>query len=144
MVVAPNPATAVGWTGDVVMDEVGRMPELKDMIEALEPIMSSRTRSFSGAWPAPPPPEDDHYSWELIVPPQEEFPVNPRGNWYVSQAGLHVHRVDAFDAFAGGFPMYSKVSREAITPRRTGRRASTRPAGTGTTACASSAAAPRR
>jgi hypothetical protein len=25
----------------LVMDEVGRMPELKEMIEALEPIMSS-------------------------------------------------------------------------------------------------------
>jgi len=30
--------------------------------------------------------------------------VSPRGNWYVSQAGIHVHRVDAYDAWAGGFP----------------------------------------
>jgi hypothetical protein len=115
MVVAPNPTTAVGWTGDVVMDEVGRMPELKEMIEALEPIMSSNPE-FLWRMASTPPPEDDHYSWELIVPPHDEFPLNPRGNWYVSQAGLHVHRVDAYDAYAGGFPMFSKVSRLPISP----------------------------
>lgn len=115
MVVAPNPSTAVGWTGDVVMDEVGRMPDLKEMIEALEPIMSSNPE-FLWRMASTPPPEDDHYSWELIVPPQDEFPVDPKGNWYTSQAGILVHRVDAYDAYAGGFPMYDRVTRAPVTP----------------------------
>src|SRR5690606_2879122 len=58
-VVAPNPATAVGWTGDVVMDEVGRMPQLKDMIEAVEPFMSSNPE-FLWRMATTPPPQDDH------------------------------------------------------------------------------------
>lgn len=115
MVVAPNPDTAVGWTGDVVLDEVGRIPDFKEVMEAVEPIMSSNPQ-FMWRMATTPPPEDDHYSWELIVPPQDEFPLNPRGNWYVSQAGIHVHRVDAYDAFAGGFPMYDRVTRRPVSP----------------------------
>jgi len=56
----------------VVIEEVDRMPELKEMIEALEPIMSSNPE-FLWRMASTPPPEDDHYSWELIGPPQEEF-----------------------------------------------------------------------
>lgn len=56
----------------MVIEEVDRMPELKEMIEALEPIMSSNPE-FLWRMASTPPPEDDHYSWELIGPPQEEF-----------------------------------------------------------------------
>lgn len=63
-----------------------------------------------------PPPDDDHYSWELIVPPTEEFPVNPRGNRYESQAGISVHRVDCYDAYAGGVPMFHPKTRQPISP----------------------------
>lgn len=114
-VVAPNPSTAVGWTGHVVLDEVGRIADLKDVIEAVEPFMSSNPQ-FRWRMASTPPPEDDHYSWEIIVPPQEEFPVNPRGNRYESQAGIAVHRCDVFDAYAGGIPMYHPKTRKPISP----------------------------
>lgn len=114
-VCAPNPATAVGWTGHVVLDEFGRIPDLQDVIEAVEPFMSSNPQ-FKWRWATTPPPEDDHYSWELIVPDQDEFPVNPRGNWYRSKANIRVHRVDVDDAFAGGIPMYHPETGKPITP----------------------------
>lgn len=115
VVIAPNPDTAVGWTGDVMMDEVGRMPEFKAVMEAVEPIMSSNPQ-FRWTMASTPPPDDAHYSWELIVPPQDEFPVDPKGNWFVSQAGITVHRVDAFDAFAAGVPMFDRKTREPLPP----------------------------
>lgn len=114
-VVAPNPATAVGWTGHIVLDEFGRIPDLQNVIEAVQPFMSSNPQ-FRWRWATTPPPQDDHYSWELLVPENEEFPVNPRGNWYTSKAGVRVHRVTCDDAFAGGTPMYSDKSGQPITP----------------------------
>ena len=114
-VCAPNPATAVGWTGHVVLDEVGRIPDLKDVLEAVEPFMSSNPK-FRWRMASTPPPDDDHYSWEIIVPPQDEWPVNERGNRYESQAGIAVHRVDCYDAYAGGVPMYHPKTRKPISP----------------------------
>jgi hypothetical protein len=115
IVIAPNPDTAVGWTGDVVMDEVGRMPEFKEVMEAVGPIMSGSPQ-FVWTMASTPPPDDAHYSWELLVPPRDEFPVNPNGNWYRSQADIDVHRVDAWDAYAAGVPLYDRRTREPISP----------------------------
>jgi hypothetical protein len=121
-VCAPNPATAVGWTGHIVLDEFGRIPDLQDVIEAVEPFMSSNPQ-FKWRWATTPPPQDDHYSWELIVPDQDEFPVNPRGNWYRSKAGILVHRLDVDDAFAAGTAMFHPETRQAISPDESRRLA---------------------
>lgn len=118
MVVAPNPDTAVGWTGHVILDEVGRMPEFRDVFEAMEPIVSSG-QDYRVRMATTPPPDDDHYSYELLAPPPEldgNFPVNPRGNWYTSRQGILVHRVDAWDGHAAGIPLYDLKSREPLTP----------------------------
>ena len=40
-VIAPNPNTAVGWTGDIFMDEIGRIENFRDVYEAVLPIMDS-------------------------------------------------------------------------------------------------------
>lgn len=117
IVVAPNPATAVGWTGDVFMDEVGRMPLLKDVLEALMPIMASNPE-FLLWMSSTPPPDDAHYSFELFAPDQEEFPVNPDGNWYTSKSGVLVHRVDAWDAQAANIPLFDDDSGETVTPEQ--------------------------
>jgi len=118
MVVAPNPDTAVGWTGHVILDEVGRMPEFRDVFEAMEPIVSSG-QNYRVRMATTPPPDDGHYSYELLAPPPEldgHFPVNPRGNWYTSRQGILVHRVDAWDCAAAGIPLYDLQSREKLTP----------------------------
>lgn len=118
IVVAPNPDTAVGWTGHVILDEVGRMPEFRDVFEAMEPIVSSG-QNYRVRMATTPPPDDAHYSYELLAPPPEmdgSFPVNPRGNWYTSRGGILVHRVDALDAHAAGVPLYDLKTRESLTP----------------------------
>lgn len=125
MVVAPNPDTAVGWTGHVILDEVGRMPEFREVFEAMEPIVSS-SQGFKVRMATTPPPDDAHYSYELLAPPPElegTFAVNPRGNWYKSRLGILVHRVDAWDAHAAGIPLYDLQSREPLTPEQHRARA---------------------
>lgn len=116
-VIAPNPETAVGWTGDIWLDEVGRMPNFKEVLEAVLPFMSSN-QIFRLLAITTPPPEDDHYSWELFAPRagEDEFKANPRGNYYTSQAGYKVHRVDAWDAHAAGISMYDDITRQPLTP----------------------------
>lgn len=121
-VIAPNPDTAVGWTGDIWMDEFGRMPEFQAVLEAVLPFMSSNPQ-FRLLGITTPPPDDAHYSWELVLPQQEEFEINARGNWYRSQAGYLVHRVDAWDAFAAGVPMYDDETRAALTPEEHRKKA---------------------
>lgn len=125
MVVAPNPDTAVGWTGHVILDEVGRMPEFREVFEAMEPIVSSG-KNYKVRMATTPPPDDGHYSYELLAPPAElegSFPVNPRGNWYTSRAGILVHRVDAWDCHAAGIPLYDLKTREELTPEEHRARA---------------------
>jgi hypothetical protein len=118
MVVAPNPDTAVGWSGHVILDEVGRMPDFRNVFEAMEPIVSSGQK-FRVRMATTPPPDDAHYSYELLAPPPElenSFKVNPRGNWYNSRQGILVHRVDAWDGHAAGVPLFDLQSRQALTP----------------------------
>jgi len=114
-VIAPNPDTAVGWTGDIWMDEFGRMPEFQAMLEAVLPFMSSHPQ-FRLLGITTPPPDDTHYAWELVLPPSDEFAINARGHWYRSEAGYPVHRVDAWDAYAAGVPMYDDQTRHPLTP----------------------------
>jgi hypothetical protein len=117
VVVAPNPTTAVGWTGDVFMDEVGRIPNLKEVMEAVGPIMSSNP-DFIWWLSSTPPPDDKHYSFELFAPDTDEFPVNPLGNFYESKSGILVHRVDAYDSVTAGIPLYDDNTGEVVTPEQ--------------------------
>lgn len=115
-VVAPNPDTAVGWTGHVIFDEVGRIPNFQDVFEAMEPIVSS-SQDFRIRLATTPPPDDEHYSYELLAPPAgSEFKTNPRGNFYETEAGLLVHRVDAWDGYEAGVPLYDLKERKPLTP----------------------------
>lgn len=118
IVVAPNPDTAVGWTGNVIMDEVGRIPEFRDVWEAMEPIVSANPE-FRVRMATTPPPDDSHYSYEMLAPdPAEKFAVNRAGNFYTSAMGLLVHRVDAWDGYEAGVPLYDLKSREGLTPEQ--------------------------
>lgn len=115
-VIAPNPDTAVGWTGHIIGDEVGRWPNCKDVMEAVTPFMASNPQ-FRLRYATTPPPDDSHYSREICVPPAgTEFAVNPAGNWYRSPAGLMVHRVDAWDGAAAGVPLYDDDTGEPLSP----------------------------
>ncbi len=117
-VIAPNPDTAVGWTGHIVGDEVGRWPDAQAVLEAVLPFMDSNP-DFNLWMASTPPPDDKHYSFELFQPkPEDEdkFTLNPAGNWFRSGSGIMVHRVDAWDAHAAKVPLYHPETRQPITP----------------------------
>ena len=122
-IIAPNPATARGWSGTVMLDEFGFIRDFRDLWEAVEPIISSDPDfRFIGA--TTPPKDDAHYSYELTAPPVGlEFPVDPAGNWYESDAGERVHRVDIHDAYAAGQKLYDRRTGAELTPEEHFRRA---------------------
>ena len=113
---------AVGDTGDLMLDEVGRVKNFREVWEAVKPIISSNPE-FRCTLTTTPPPDDTHCSFELLSPPiGVDFAPNPRGNAYVSDLGVHVLRVDAYDAAAGGVPLYDDNTGEALTPEEHRRR----------------------
>lgn len=122
-VVALTP-DAVGETGDLIMDEVGRVRDFAAVLEAVMPIISSNPE-FRAIYTTTPPPDDTHPSYALLAPPiSAELPINPRGNWYRSELGVHVLRITAEDAYADGVPLYDDDTGAAITPAESRQRAS--------------------
>lgn len=120
-VVALTPE-AVGETGDLILDEVGRVRHFRDVWEAVRPIIASNP-AFRCVITTTPPPEDTHYSFELLAPPSgTEFRTNPAGNWYRSEPGVHVLRVDAWDAAADDVPLYDDDTGERISPEESRAR----------------------
>jgi hypothetical protein len=120
-VVALTPA-AVGETGDLILDEVGRVKNFREVWEAVKPIISSNPE-FRCMLTTTPPPDDGHYSFELLAPPVgTSFAANPKGNWYKSELGIWVLRIDAWDAFADGVPLYDDDTGAPISPEEARRR----------------------
>lgn len=121
-VIAPNPATARGWSGTVMLDEFGFISDFRDLWEAVEPIISSdRAFKFIGA--TTPPKDDSHYSYEITAPEiGRKFPVDAAGNWYTSEAGELIHRVDIHDAYAAGQKLYDRRTGAELSPDEHFRR----------------------
>lgn len=113
-VVAPNPQTARGFSGDVFGDEIGFWPDFEGVIDAVEPIISRNPNWLM--WMATTPPKDDkHPVYDLLNPGPQTFPPNPRGNWFKTENGYPVHRLDAYDGELAGLPLYHPRSGEAVT-----------------------------
>lgn len=117
-IIAANYATARGYSGYVLLDEIGFIRDFKLFFEAVEPIFSSNPNYR--LWMATTPPEDDaHFSYELSAyPPGREFIANPRGNWYSNDSGLPVHRVSAADADLAGIKLYDSKTRAVVSPEQ--------------------------
>ena len=117
LLIAPNPATARGYSGFVMIDEIGFIREFRDLWEAMEPI-ASRDPDFRVMMATTPPNDDAHYSYELAVPPEgmDFEDVKAEGCWYTSQANVLVHRVDVWDAAAAGVKLYDTNTRQELTP----------------------------
>jgi hypothetical protein len=121
-VVALEPDT-VGETGDLICDEISRKKNWPEVWEAIEPIAQSNP-NFRVIFATTPSPDDAHLSNEMLVPPVgTDLPVNPQGNWYRTDFGIWVLRVDAFDAYADGVPVYDLETREPLDPTEHRRRA---------------------
>jgi len=113
---------AVGETGDVIMDEVGRVKKMREVWEAVKPIIASNPE-FRLLLTTTPPPDDTHYSFELLSPPIGlDLPINPAGNWYQSDLGIWVLRVTADDAYADGVMLYDDDTGAPITPAESRRK----------------------
>lgn len=122
-VVALTP-DAVGETGDLILDEVGRVKNFDAVLEAVLPIIASNPE-FRAIFTTTPPPDDTHPSYELLAPPIDaELPINPKGNWYRSELGVWVLRITAEDAYADGVPLYDDDTGAPITPAESRQRAS--------------------
>lgn len=115
-IIAASYATARGYSGYVLLDEIGFIRDFKSFYEAIEPVFS-RNPEYR-LWMATTPPEDDaHFSYELSAyPPSLVFEPNPAGTWYQNDSGLQVHRVSADDAELAGVHLYDTRTRLPITP----------------------------
>lgn len=116
-------AAAVGETGDLILDEVGRVRNFRDVWEAVAPIIASNP-GFRCLLTTTPPPDDAHFSFELLAPPVgADLPISPCGNWYRSELGVWVLRVTAEDAYRDGLPLYDDDTGAAISPAESRQRA---------------------
>jgi hypothetical protein len=113
-VIAPNPMTARGFSGDVFGDEIGFWPDFEGVWDAVEPIMS-RNPEWMMILATTPPSDDTHPTHELLNPGTRTFETNPLGNWFETESGFPVHRVDAFDAEAAGLPLFHPRTSEIVT-----------------------------
>lgn len=114
-IIAPNPATARGFSGDVLIDEIGFIPDFAEVFEAMEPI-ASRDPSFRVLMASTPPPDESHLCYKIGQPPKDlRFEPAGNGHWYRSEAGILCLRVDVFDAEAGGVRLYDLETRKPIT-----------------------------
>lgn len=115
-VIAPNIATARGYSGWVFIDEIGFIKDFKALFGEMEPIIS-RDPTFHLIMATTPPADDSHFSYDLAAPPPGmEFEHDPCGNTYTSELNIPVHRVDAWDADAAGVHLYDLETGAQISP----------------------------
>jgi len=120
-VVALTPA-AVGETGDLITDEVGRAKNFREICEAVKPIIGSNP-DFRWLLTTTPPPDDSHYSFDLLAPPAGwDPPPCAAGNTYTSESGIFVRRITAYDAELDGVHLYDDDTGAIITPAESRRR----------------------
>lgn len=117
-IIAPNPATARGFSGDVLLDEIGFIPNFVEVWEAMEPI-ASRDPTFRVLMASTPPADEGHLCYKIGAPPEGmTFEPCGDGHWYRSQAGILTLRVDVWDGEQCGVRLYDLETREAITPEQ--------------------------
>lgn len=122
-VIAPNVATARGWSGTVLLDEIAFIRGFMDLWIAIEPIISTN-KDFQLIMATTPPQDDTHATFELLsAPAGMEFKPNAAGNWYESEQGIPVLRADAFDTYLAGKRIYDIKNGAEITPGESFRRA---------------------
>ena len=116
-VIAPNPATARGWTGTVLRDEAAFTPAALEaqLQEAVGPIIDADP-SFRLVWASNLPADDGHPFFLLTLPPPGmDFIPSPRGSFYRGQDGVLIHRVALADAYLAGHVLYDHRTAAPLT-----------------------------
>jgi hypothetical protein len=117
-IIAPNPATARGFSGDVLIDEIGFIADFAALWEAMEPI-ASRDPSFRLLMASTPPEDEGHLCYKIGAPPEgTTFEPDGNGHWYRSEAGILTLRVDVWDAEQCGVRLYDLETKQPITPEQ--------------------------
>ena len=106
-VIAPNPATARGWSGTVLRDEVGYVKNEAELQEATKPITDT-DRTFKLIYASNLPFDDRHPWFAMTLPndPALTFSPNPAGHLYRGSTGMRIHRVSIADGYAAGHILY--------------------------------------
>jgi hypothetical protein len=107
-VIAPNPATARGWTGTVLRDEIGFIKNEAEVQEAIRPIIDTDP-AFKMIYASNLPSDDRHPWFAMTLPadPSLVFTPNASGHFYRGSTGIRIHRVDIADAYAAGHVLYN-------------------------------------
>lgn len=116
-VIAPNPATARGWTGTVIRDEAGftRRDMERDLRIAVKPIMDTDP-TFKMIYASNLPSDDSHpFFLDTLPGPEDKFPPNASGHFYRGQTGMLIHRVSLADAYAAGHVLYDTKEGKPMT-----------------------------
>lgn len=117
LVIAPNPATARGWTGCVIRDEAGftQTGMERDLQVAVKPIIDTDP-TFKLVYASNLPRDDRHPFFEMTLPePGASFAPSPQGHFYRGQNGILVHRVALADAYAAGHVLYDTREGKPLT-----------------------------
>jgi hypothetical protein len=107
-VIAPNPATARGWGGTVVRDEIGftRSALETELQIAVDPIFRTDP-SFKMIYASNLPRDDRHPWFEMTLPPPDmTFEPKAEGHFYRGLNRMLIHRVSLADAYAAGHVLY--------------------------------------
>lgn len=116
-VIAPNPATARGWTGTVLRDEIGFIRNEAEVQAAVKPIIDTDP-TFKMIYASNLPNDDAHPWFAMTMPadPSLTFAPNASGHFYRGSTGIRIHRVDIADAYAAGHVLYNDDGKAQTLP----------------------------
>ena len=117
IVLAANPRTARGFSGDLILDEFAFHDDSAAIWDAAEPILSSN-EDFQARVSST---GNGRYNMFYQLAGVNDFAARLMG-FNVSVSGAPVSRVSRTDAHADGVKVYDRITREAITPEQARER----------------------
>ena len=115
-VLAANPRTARGFSGDLILDEFAFHEDSNAIWEAVEPILSSHREFLCRIASTGNGKHNMFYRMASGLGPND-------GNIFASSAGYPVCRVTRSEAWAMGVPVYDPGTRRAVTPTEARQKA---------------------
>jgi hypothetical protein len=117
LIIAPNPATARGWTGKVIRDEAGfTRPEVETALQIATKPIADTDPTFQIVYASNLPGNNRHPFFQMTIPPPEmKFPACASGHFYRGTNGILIHRVALCDAYAAGHVLYDMKEGKPMT-----------------------------
>ena len=115
-VLAANPRTARGFSGDLILDEFAFHEDSNAIWEAAEPILSANPEFLCRIASTG---NGKHNMFYRMA----SGPGSSDGSTFLSTAGFTVRRLSRSEAFKLGVPIYDPNTRQPITPEQARRKA---------------------